>query len=445
MPKGLRLFSWLDRLRSTYWFVPAIITCTAAGLGAVLVAVDRSTESPLLVGWAYGGGADGARSLLSAIAGSTITVVSVTFSVLVVALTVSSQHFGPRLLNSFMRDTSAQLVLGTFTGVFAYCLVVLRTVQGDGGGGAVFIPHLAVTGAVILTLFSVGMLIYYVHHVAMRMQISEITQAISSDLESAIERLYPEQLGEDSDASERPPDEPVAAMRISARRSGYIQEINSDTVVGLAVKHETTIWLIRRPGDFVIEGATIAAAHPLPARADRLPEALAKAYVIGADRTSHQDAAFAVQQLVEVGMRALSPGVNEPFTALTCIDRLGQGLARLLTRRIPGPVRKDRKGHPRIIASARTFEELVTAAFEPLAIYAERNPAITARILETLNELAARARRPADRRSIADLADFVWQVGAKQVPEQRHRSELRALHHAVIDEVNREGLRASAR
>jgi uncharacterized membrane protein len=167
MELRFRPLAILERFRSTYWFVPSVVTIAAIALAVIVVAIDRRySNSTAWLGWAYGGGADGARALLSAVAGSIMTVVSVTFSVMVVALTVSSQHFGPRLLNSFMRDNAAQLVLGTFTGTFAYCLMVLRTVQGEGDGYSAFVPHLAVTVALALTLVSVGMLIFYVHHIA---------------------------------------------------------------------------------------------------------------------------------------------------------------------------------------------------------------------------------------------------------------------------------------
>ncbi|HEX6973245.1 MAG TPA: DUF2254 family protein, partial [Vicinamibacterales bacterium] len=175
-----RVLTVWNRLRSTYWFVPALLTLASIALGVGLVAMDSwYPEAAGTLGWVYNGGASGAQALLSAVAGSMITVVSVTFSVTVVALTVSSQHFGPRLLNSFMRDAAAQLVLGTFIGTFAYCVVVLRTVHGEGDGYAVFVPHLAVTAGVALTLVSVGMLIYYVHHVSASLQVSEIAHSVA--------------------------------------------------------------------------------------------------------------------------------------------------------------------------------------------------------------------------------------------------------------------------
>jgi uncharacterized membrane protein len=430
----LHPLSVLDRLLSTYWFLPAILTGGAALLAELLVTVDRAyPRNQSWLGWAYGGGADGARALLSAVAGSTITVVSVTFSVLVVALTVSSQHFGPRLLTSFMRDTPAQLVLGTFTGTFAYCLMVLRTVQGDGGDRyTFFVPHVAVTGAVALTLISIGMLIYYVHHVANGMQVSEITAAVTRDLERTVERLYPERFGEGADppAREAPP-VPQGALELTSPHSGYIQEIDSRTMLDLAVAHQTTIWLTRRPGDFVVEDAPIAAAHPPPANRGPLSHAFADAYVFGADRTARQDAAFAIQQLVEVALRALSPGVNEAFTALTCIDRLGQGLAKLARRKIPSAIRTDDLGRTRVIAHPYTFEELVIAAFEPIALDAGRTPDVSARLLETLGALAAIAPRAGDRAAIARVADLVCSVAAEHVGFAPRAARLDALHEQV--------------
>jgi uncharacterized membrane protein len=438
---GLRLrpLALLNRLRSTYWFVPAVVTVAAVVLASVLVAVDRQySDSTAWLGWAYGGGADGARSLLSAVAGSTMTVVSVTFSVMVVALTVSSQHFGPRLLNSFMRDNAAQLVLGTFTGTFAYCLMVLRTVQGDGDGYSAFVPHLAVTMALILTLISVGMLIFYVHHIATSMQVSEITAGVAQDLERTVGQLYPEPFGAALEPPVRePPAAPEGAVEIRARSSGYLQEIDSDAVLALACEHDAVIWLMARPGQFVIEGRAVAAVAPTPAEPDEFARRLIGTYVIRADRTSTQDADFAVQQLVEVALRALSPGVNEPFTAITCIDRLGQGLAKLASRKIPSAVRTGDEGAVRVVAEPRTFVELVEAAFDPIARYAGRNPAIAQRLLETLGALADITQRAEDRAAIARLADFVWTCTARDVEGERPRSMLARLHNEVRARLER--------
>jgi uncharacterized membrane protein len=433
MESRLRPLVVLNRLRSTYWFVPSVVTVGAVALAVVLVAVDRMyPNTTAWLGWAYGGGADGARALLSAVAGSVMTVVSVTFSVMVVALTVSSQHFGPRLLNSFMRDNAAQLVLGTFTGTFAYCLMVLRTVQGEGDGYSTFVPHLAVTVALILTLVSVGMLIFYVHHIATSLQVSEITAGVARDLERAVAALYPEPFGGSTEPPVRqPPPVPDRAVAVQAGTSGYLREIDSEAVLALARECNTIIWLVTRPGDFIIEDRPVAAVHPPPHDAGAFARRLLGAYVIGSDRTSTQDADFAVQQLVEVALRALSPGVNEPFTAITCIDRLGQGLMKLASRSIPSAIRTDDTGAVRVVSQPRTFVELVEAAFDPIARYAGRNPAIARRLLETLCVLADVAQRGEDRQAIGRLADFVSASAGEEVEGERHKVALSRLRDDV--------------
>ena len=394
-----------NRLRSTYWFVPSLLTMGCVALAVLLTWVDRSyVDLPDWMGWAYGGGADGARALLSAVAGSTITVVSVTFSVMVVALTVSSQHFGPLLLSSFMRDNASQAVLGTFTGTFAYCLLVLRTVQGDGGDGyTAFVPHLAVSGSMVLTLLSVAMLIYYVHHVAVSMQVAAITARVVEDLEASIDRIYPEALGADDAPDEPPLAVPAAATSIRSCVSGYVQEVDGDALVAAAARAGTVLWLLERPGSFVVEGHPIAAVDPAPADIQQLATAVRGAFVVGGDRTSRQDVAYAAQQLVEVALRALSPGMNEPFTAMTCIDRLGQGMARLAGRRAPSARRADPEGRARVIAPPRRFDDLLVEIFEPIVRHAESEPVVLARVRSILTMLAGLVNRPSDHAAIATL------------------------------------------
>lgn len=418
-----------QRLRSTYWFVPSLMTLAAVGLAVLMVSIDRRTGSGWLTAWLYSGGADGARGLLSAVAGSTITVVSLTFSVTIVALTVTAQHFGPRLLNNFMRDVAAQVVLGAFIGTFGYCLMVLRTVQGPGDGRTPFVPHLAVTVAVILTLMSVATLIYFIHHISASMQVSTITTSISRDLRHAIERLYPAPVGRpgdiDAEADGRGlPAPPPSALQVLADGSGYVQQIEADSLMALARTHDVIVWLEARPGAFVVAGMPLARVAPAPDDARDFAEKLNEAFLLGPDRTSQQDAAFAVQQLVEVALHALSPGINEPFTAITCIDRLGQGLSLLAGRRMPPAGRADEAGALRVVAAPQTFEELLGEAFTPIIVYAGRNPAISERLFRTLAILAGAAHRPGDLAALRVQADITWWEAERQVEEAIHRSRL---------------------
>jgi uncharacterized membrane protein len=419
-------------LRSTYWFLPSVITVGAAGMASGLIALDRHAwDSDALPGWFFGGGADGARALLSAVAGSIITVVSVTFSVTIVALTVSSQHFGPRLLNNFMRDTVAQLVLGVFIGTFAYCLVVLRVVQGEGDGYDRFVPHLAVTGAVALTFVSVAALIYYVHHVAMSMQVSEIARGVVVDLEQAIDRIYPEDLGSDAGPSNSIPSPPAGAGSVPCHSSGYVQHIEADQILKLACDTGLVIWLQVRPGDFATTGLPLALVAPAPDHPERFAKDLNGAFVLGPDRTAQQDAGFPVQQLVEVTLHALSTGMNEPFTALTCIDRLGQGLARLATRRLPSSLRSDESGEVRVIAPRDSLVDLLDQAFDPIRAHAADSPEVGKRLLKVLARLARVARRDEDRAALARQAELVRQTMERWRHDGSYGEQIDALYRQM--------------
>jgi uncharacterized membrane protein len=304
-------------------------------------------------------------------------------------------------------------------------------VQGEGDGYSTFVPHVAVTAGLALALFSVGVLIYYVHHIATSLQVSQITAGVARDLEHAIDRLYPEPVGTPVDLPADVPTPPAAAVALHAKHSGYVQEIDSDAVLALAREHEAVIWLTARAGDFAIEGSAVAAAHPPPADTGAFERRLAAAFIVGADRTSQQDAAFAVQQLVEVALRALSPGVNEPFTAITCIDRLGQGLSKLAVKAMPSAARADESGALRVVAHPRTFAELLQEAFDPIARYAGGNPAIYARLLTTLDSLASFATRGQDRTAIAREAAFVLTAAELESKDDRRRAELARLAEAV--------------
>jgi uncharacterized membrane protein len=422
-----RAVAALQAVRATYWFFPALLTLAAILLSLLLTAFDRTiAEVPVWLGWAYGGGADGARALLSAVAGSMITVVSVTFSVMVVALTVSSQHFGPRLLRSFMRDRPAQLVLGTFTGTFAYCLMVLRTVQGDGGDlYERFIPHLAVTGAVVLALISVGALIYYVHHIALSMQVTEITRRIGHELEHAIERLYPDPIGSPAESrANYSSSVPADAAQVRASTTGYVQNVDENALFGMASDCRVTIWLHARPGDFVVKGEVIGALSPATRDRREAADAVAEAYVIGSERSLQKDAGFAVQQLVEIALRALSPGVNEPFTAIAAIDWLAGPFSSLAERGIPSATRTDDSGRVRVVTAPRTFAGLLHEGFEPIALHGGRNPEVAGRLLDSLARLAVVARRTEDRQAIADVSRIVWTTAARELLDELHRSRL---------------------
>jgi uncharacterized membrane protein len=372
--------------------------------------------------------------------GAMITAISVTFSVTIVALTVAAQHFGPRVLNSFVRQTSAQVVLGTFLATFAYAVLALGAIRGDGPSSQ--IPELTVSGAVTLVVLSIGALIYYVHHVSTTLQIGNLAAAIVVDLHEAVAGMDHE-IGQHDDGAEAIPAAPRNAAPVAADRSGYVQRIDHAAIAGEAASRDARVWVRRAPGAFVVAGTPLALVHPPSACDDELARAILHACVVGTDRTLWHDVEFGVKQLVEIALRALSPGVNEPFTAITCIDRLTEGLARAAAAPVPRSRWQDEQGQPRVFVQAQGFETLLRAAFDPIRIFGGTNPAIYARLLESLAELGLVARRRADRQLLRREADVVMRTAARNIREDEDLAYVEARYQTTIRQLD--GTPASTR
>jgi uncharacterized membrane protein len=425
----LRLRVLWFRLRESYWFLPALMTALAVALSTATIAVDvRFAErGPGGLVWVYAGGPDGARAVLATVAASMITVTALVFSITIVALSFASSQLGPRLLVSFMRDTGNQLVLGTFVATFLYCLLVLRTVQS--GPGAPFVPHLSVTVAVALTVASLGVLVYFIHHVAVGIQADAVIATVSRDLEQAIDALFPEMLGREPPEPARPGDELPADFEIASRPvvapgTGYIRAIDGARLLRVASDRDLLVSLARRPGHFVTADLELARVWP----ADRVDEAvvheIARTAILGDRRTLEQDVEFAVNQLVEVALRALSPGVNDPFTALTCVDRLGAALARLAGRVMPSRYRYDESGTLRIVTGEVSFAGVVDAAFDQIRQAARANVAVTVRLLETIGAVLIGVRREGDAAALLRQAAMIWRAAEAAVSEPGDRAAI---------------------
>jgi uncharacterized membrane protein len=352
-------FTKWDRLRSSYWFIPSVMAILAVALSFASIGADTHLRDDMLreQGWVYTGGAEGARAVLSVIAGSIITVAGTTFSITIAALSLASAQFGPRLLRNFMRDTGNQVVLGTFTSTFLYCLLVLRTVRGLEDN--TYVPHLSVTLGVFLAVASLGVLIYFIHHVAESIQVSHIIDVVGNELDGSLRRLFPERVGRPSQVNPTIAADPQTPIR--ARANGYVQAVDSDELLSIASRTDVALDLIVRPGDYVIPGETIAMASSV---LDEESESeIRETITLGRVRTTHQDAAFAFSQIAEIAIRALSPGVNDPFTAITCIDRITAGMCILADRSLPDPTRLGEDGFVRLTTRPYDYADLVTAGY----------------------------------------------------------------------------------
>ncbi|MBE9106625.1 DUF2254 domain-containing protein, partial [Nostoc cf. edaphicum LEGE 07299] len=316
-----------DQLHSSYWFIPAVMAVVATALAFTMLNLDRTGKVDIDYWWVYTGGADGARSLLGSVAGSMISVAATAFSITIVALQLAASNFGPRLLRNFMQDTGNQIVLGTFIGTFIYCLFVLRTIHGEGDGYEQYVPQLSVTVGTLLAIISIGVLIYFIHHASTIIQASHVIENVSEDLHSAIKRLFPERIGHGEPEhslgiEEIPMSFEKEALPIRANGTGYLQAIDNGELMEIACKHNLLIRLQVRPGKFLIQGSDLALVFPGKKVNKKLTKQINDAFILGKERTEQQDIEFPIDQLVEIALRAISPGINDPFTAIRCIDRI---------------------------------------------------------------------------------------------------------------------------
>jgi uncharacterized membrane protein len=385
---------WWQAVRASFWFVPALLVSGAVLLAIGLIAVDVSIDLNGAERWplVFGAGADGARGLLTAVAGSMITVAGVVFSITIVALALTSSQYTSRVLRNFMRDRVNQTVLGVFVGIFAYCLVVLRTIRGGDEGA--FVPALAVMGGLVLAFVGIAFLILFIHHISISIQASSILAAAARETIAAVDRLFPEEMGEgpDDDAHDSDATEPVPGpwIAVCARQTGYIQSVDSEALLELACDRQCVVRMERGIGEFVAEGSVLLSVAGLSSVDERPADDLAETYFIERQRSVEQDAGFGVRQIVDVALKALSPGINDSTTAIMCVNYLGAIIARLAGRRMPARHRMY-EGRLCVIARGEDFHSLLGEAFDQIRQNASRHPAVLAAQMQALETIAARA------------------------------------------------------
>lgn len=307
----------LTRLTTAFWAIPAA-GAVGSGLLALLTAwVDR--EYGDRSGVLYGGGPDSARTILQTVATSVLTFAGLTFSITVVALQLASSQFSPRVLSSLMRDRWTQGALATFVGTFVYALLMLREVRG---GEESFVPGLGVGVTLLLGLASIAALVGFIHHMVQSLRVVTIIERIASETREALDGWYA--------------DEPVGHGRVvqggrhvlDSKTDGVLAWYDRDALVGLAVQHDLTVELLVPSGAWVVAGRPVMALHGAAEPDVDLPSVVG----LGRERETVRDPSYGFRQLVDIAERALSPGVNDPTTALQCVDRMHALLARIVDR-----------------------------------------------------------------------------------------------------------------
>lgn len=390
---------WLSTVRETLrlslWFVPAVFAVAAAVLALVLGAIDRAIGQPAGGSLFFGGSADGARSVLSTIAQSMLTFTGLVFTITMLVLQLASSQLSPRVMRTFLRDRGNQVVLGLFTATFVFTLLVLREVRGPGGDQGAFVPAISTWVAFVLLLASVGAFIWYIDHMAHAIRASTVITSIWSETVSAIDRLYPERIGEAELPPTSLPDLGPPAVVLKAPRAGVVVTVDEGALLRATEGPDRLVELAPAVGDYLPEGAPLARLWGAWDRDGG--EDVRGAVGFNAERTLDQDAAFGLRQLVDIAIRALSPGTNDPTTAVQAVDRIHDLLRRLAERRFPSPVRVE-DDRPRLVLPRPDWDDYVHLGLDEIRIAGTGQVQVMRRLRALVDDLAEVA--PPARRAV---------------------------------------------
>ena len=432
-----RILSLIETFRTSFWFIPSTLVASSSVLASLFLAYDRSYQdfTPDFFQFIYQASPESIRSLLTTIAGSMITVTSIAFSITVVALSLASSQFGPRLIRNFMSDKGTQSVLGVFVAIFTYCLLVLQATTSVGTDH--FIPGLATYFALVLAFAGVGVLIYFIHHVAHSIQADNVIDKVYCQLKLDIERLFPTQQAQVEDINNGPLSysETHYSQSLKSQQDGYIQAIDIKKLTQLAAENEIKIKVLVKAGDAVVTGFTLMKLGIDDANQRPDEKTLLACIMVGAKRTPIQDPEFAINQLVEIAVRALSPGINDPFTAITCTDKLCAILCTLTQRTFPPSQHKDQQGTVRVITHAFQFSQLAHAAFNQIRQHAESSVAVTIRLLESLQLIADLVSNQDQREFVEQQRDMIAQACEHQSLCRQDKQDIEQRLQQIIERL----------
>lgn len=416
-----RLSARLPPLRASMWFVPGLMVLTAIVVAEGTVALDRHLGAD--GGTTFGLGVEGSRGILVAVGGSVLAVAATMFSITMSVIATASSTYGPRLVRNFMSDRSNQRVLGLFVGTFVYSLMVLRTVRDGSGGTETFVPHLAVYGAIGLALACVGALIFFLHHIADVIQVATLVRRVRLELEDTADTLY----GEAAHADRAAADElPATAPLVTASTAGFVTTVDGPALVAAGRDHGGRVDLIAPPGTHVLVGEPLARIEVAAEQADALASAVRRHVHIGDVRTPDQDIHVALQQLVEMAVRAVSPSMNDPYTARNAVDEVACGLVLAMQEPAPLPGWLDADGVVRLRWAPPTGPDLVDTVFDDLRTYAASDPLVVRAALCLAGRILAVAgeeTRARLHRQVDELMDAATRAGLPEFDLDRLRED----------------------
>ncbi len=428
--------SW-DKVSTSYWLVPGTVLVLVLVVAQALLSLDAQVDvaTRASLDWLRIDDPSAAETILTTVAASMITVAGAVFSITIVALTIAANQFGQRLLRNFMRDRGGQFTLGIFLGTFVYALIVMRRVSTLGEFHEV--PSISVYGAIAMALLSVLVLIYFIHHVASSIQVENVVADVANDFNRKLDDLFPENGTDDPrkydivHAAALRTLESEAFASVVAARCGYVQAIDYDNLAAWAGDHDAFVEISIHPGTFVLERSPIAKVFGVSALEDAETEEVRNRFHIGDHVTHEQDIAYAIRQFVQIAVRALSPGINDPFTAYLCINRIGAALGRLLHTSFPPAVRYDEQGQLRLVYPMASFANLASVALDEIIEYAKTSSVVILYLLRMMGILAVQCKREQDRLVLWHHAKRCADRGLAHVEVDAVAEEIQSVLQAV--------------
>lgn len=405
-------------LRTGLIFRPAIITLSYFFFALIMLYLEEKSFINLSmarwVPWGFQGETSSAQIVVGTLAGAIITITTIIYSILIMALSMASVQFSPRILNSFMRDHVNQNVIGMFAGTFIYFILVLRTIHSE---PVPFVPDFSISVGIFLALLSLGNLLYFIHYISLFIQVNYILEHIVKDTEKVMDTIFPEKIIGHSVTeifAEQHLTVPEGSLPIPCERSGYIQLIDDKSLGDLAKKYGVKIFVRSPVGGFVIDDAPLFYVFPGDKIDDKFKALSLRAFDIGCIRTMQQDVVFGVRQIVDISLKALSPAVNDPCTAVTCIDNLSRLLIRLAGRKMPPwEIRDPASGELLVFLRRINFNDVLDLAFTQIRYYGKSDIVVCMNMMRMFKEIASFTKVKKYHKRILYHASLVEEEGEK--------------------------------
>lgn len=414
---------FFNKLLATFWFVPLLIISFSIFLAIGLVSLDQGNSLSYdgIGRFFFVNSADSARSILATLSGAMIGVAGTVFSVTLVVLTLASSQFGPRLITNFMYVRLNQVVLGSYISTYLYCLLVLNAIKET--NGETFTPALSILVAIIAALVNIILLIVFIHQMAISIQADKVIADISAIINRQIKTLFPTKMGNEPKDENALPAKEIKSkynhkVPIKSPKSGYLQYIDNTSLLEAVCSCESLIELHFRPGNYVVEDIEIGTLYTNSSMDEEQLKHISDQFVIGQMKNAQQDLEFSIHQMVEIAARALSPGINDPYTAMACIDNLTSTLCQLAQVNFPSRYRIDDENNLRIIVNISDFEGFLDASFNQIRQFSAGIPAVIIRLMDALVIIDGFVKNDAQKRAVIKHAKMVLNSGKESIKEE---------------------------